>query len=231
MRSSHQLLTLPVFAGIAAAGLCRPGTSSITTAIAAIETETSVNADTKTSLTQTLSFSASETIPATTLETFVPVTESSVSETTTAPLIETSAPETTTAAFADFTSDTTLATSFVSSSTAETTSASEIASSQATTTTSPVFPPQPIICPGSDRMCLYNMDIRCDYQLAGLPKDGNMSLDECAEKCGNDASCILFSWAPSDSSCSMGSYDDLEVEDLIPGVVSGTKGECEEPEP
>ena len=68
MRSSHQLLALPVFAGIAAAGLCRPGTSSITTAIAAIETETSVNADTKMSLTQTMSFSAPETISATSIE-------------------------------------------------------------------------------------------------------------------------------------------------------------------
>ena len=80
-------------------------------------------------------------------------------------------------------------------------------------------------------MCLYNMDIRCDYQLVGLPKDGSMSLDECAEECGKDASCILFSWDPSDSSCYMGSYDDLEVEDWIPGVVSGLKEECEEPEP
>ncbi|KAJ4003634.1 hypothetical protein NW752_011059 [Fusarium irregulare] len=218
MRSSHQLLALPVFAGIAAAGLCRPGTSSITTAIAAIETETSVNADTKMSLTQTMSFSASETISATSIEKIVPVMESSASETTTA-------------ALTDLISDTTLATSFVTTSAAETTTASETTSSQATTTTSPVFPPQPIICPGSDRMCLQNMDIRCDYQLAGLPKDGNMSLDECAEKCGKDASCILFSWVPSDSSCYMGSYDDLEVEDLILGVVSGLKGECEEPEP
>ncbi|KAJ4123042.1 hypothetical protein NW768_010034 [Fusarium equiseti] len=214
MRSSHQLLALPVFAGIAAAGLCRPGSSSITTAVAAIETETSVNAA-KTSLTQTLSFSASETASATTLESIIPITESSVSKTTTA-------------AFMDLTSDTTFATSFATSSPPETTTASETTTSQATTTTSPVFPPQPIICPGSDRMCLYNMNIRCDYQLAGLPKDGNMNLDECAAKCGQDASCILFSWAPSDSSCYMGTWEDLEVEDWIMGVVSGMKGECEE---
>ncbi|CAG7559485.1 unnamed protein product [Fusarium equiseti] len=231
MRSSHQLLALPVFAGIAAAGLCRPGSSSITTAFAAIETETSVNDNTKTAFTETLSFSASETDSATTLETILPITESSASEITTAPLMETSTAETTAAAFTDLTSDTTLATSFATSSAPETTTALETTTSQATATTSPVFPPQPIICPESDRMCLYNMDIRCDYQLTGLPKDGSMSLDECAEKCGKDASCILFSWDPSDSSCSMGSYDDLEVEDLIPGVVSGLKGECEEPEP
>lgn len=230
MRSSHQLLALPVFAGIAAAGLCRPGSSSITTAVTAIQTETSANADTKTSLTQTLSFSASEIISATTLEAIVPVKESPASQTTTAPLIETSATKTTTAAFTGFTSDIALTTSFATSSAADT-AASETTTSQATTTTSLIFPPQPIICPGSDRMCLYNMDIRCDYQLAGLPKDGNMSLDECAEECGKDARCILFSWDPSDSSCYMGSYDDLEVEDWIPGVVSGLKGECEEPEP
>ncbi|RSL48035.1 hypothetical protein CEP54_013122 [Fusarium duplospermum] len=158
-----------------------------------------------------------ETSAASTTETTSTATETS-SDTAT----ETSATEATTSSTiepsTDTTTDTTLTTLMTSLSSTETTTQPATTTSEAAVV---------VTCPADTPQCLGTMEMRCDLIIFGISKDSETTLDDCAHRCYNNPSCVLFTYNSYNRYCYLSYSDtDAEGEAFFPGWASGTKGTC-----
>ncbi|KAF5707692.1 hypothetical protein FGLOB1_6763 [Fusarium globosum] len=119
---------------------------------------------------------------------------------------------------------TTFLTSFTTSN-ADTTTEAE------TTTTAAAGPV--VTCPSEVDQCLGTMEIQCDVILSGLSGPTTLpTLNECAQACNSDTSCLAFTYSADLQSCFKVTASDSYTAVSLGGWASGIKGTCgQSPEP
>ncbi|KAL5610267.1 hypothetical protein FOVSG1_004948 [Fusarium oxysporum f. sp. vasinfectum] len=201
MVAIRSFLILSAAVGIASAGKCKP--ESHTSSIVSVPSSTVSASDTASS-----TASASATLIGST------TTTTTMADTT----VETSLAESATETSTIESKPTTFLTSFTTSN-ADTTI-------KAATTTSAA--PDPVVtCPSEVDQCLGTMEIQCDVILSGLTNPTTVvDLNECAQQCNSDASCLAFTYSDGLQTCfKVTASHTYAVVDLS-GWVSGIKGTC-----
>ncbi|KAK2697102.1 hypothetical protein QWA68_003479 [Fusarium oxysporum] len=211
MVAIRSLFILSAAVGIASAGKCKPESRSGSVVSVPSSTASASDAASSTASASATLIESSTTLADTTVETSL--TESATetaSSVTSAGATEASTTES---------KPTTFLTSF-------TTSNADTTTEPAATTTSAAHGPV-VTCPSEVDQCLGTMEIQCNVILSGLDDPTTVAdLNECAQQCNSDTSCVAFTYSEDLQTCFMVTSSQSYAPVDLSGWVSGIKGTC-----